>query len=160
MIGNRSNGLYRVNRRGEFNVPIGTKSSVVLAGESFNHTSKLLKNATLYACDFERVINKTEAGDLLYVDPPYTVAHNMNGFLKYNDKIFSWNDQERLRDCIQRAADRGVYVLASNANHNSIRDLYAGRGEHLEVSRYSVIAGPTSSRTRTTELLMKFNLPS
>lgn len=154
------NGLYRVNKKGEFNVPIGTKTTVVFPGEDFNAYSAALVSADLIVADFEEVIDDAEDGDLVYVDPPYTVAHNMNGFLKYNDHIFSWSDQERLRSAISRAAERGAMVIASNANHESIKDLYSGLGIHHEVTRYSVIAGPVAKRNPTSEVLMTFNLDS
>lgn len=50
--------------------------------------------------DFEATLDSARAGDFVFVDPPYTVKHNLNGFLKYNDKIFSWADQLRLRDAV------------------------------------------------------------
>lgn len=152
------NGLYRVNKKGEFNVPIGTKTTVVFPNEDFSAYSAALSSADLVVDDFENVIDGADSGDLVYVDPPYTVAHNMNGFLKYNDHIFSWSDQERLKSAIIRASERGVMVLASNANHESVRDLYAGLGDHQEVVRHSVIAGPVARRTLTSEVLMTFNL--
>src|SRR5665213_2958163 len=64
------------------------------------------------------------AGDLVYLDPPYTVAHGKNGFVHYNANLFSWDDQERLARCAVRLADRGCHVLVSNADHDSIRNLY------------------------------------
>ncbi|PHP67413.1 DNA methyltransferase [Zhengella mangrovi] len=152
------NGLYRVNKRGDFNVPIGTKTSVVFPDETFAECSAALKCADIRVSDFEPVIDEAARGDLVYVDPPYTVAHNMNGFVKYNDNIFSWADQLRLRDAIARAVERGAMVLVSNANHESIKELYDGQGQQIEVSRYSVISGPASHRKQTTELLIKFNL--
>lgn len=152
------NGLYRVNKKGEFNVPIGTKTTVVFPNEDFGAYSAALSTANLLVDDFENVIDGADSGDLVYVDPPYTVAHNMNGFLKYNDHIFSWADQERLKSAIIRAAERGVMVIASNANHESVKELYAGLGDHHEVVRHSVIAGPVAKRTLTSEVLMTFNL--
>jgi DNA adenine methylase len=100
------NGLYRVNLNGTFNVPIGTKTAVVLDTDDFEEVSTLLSGATLKCCDFEEVLDECARGDFVFVDPPYTVKHNMNGFIKYNEKLFSWDDQVRLRDAVARAADR------------------------------------------------------
>lgn len=147
------NGLYRVNKKGEFNVPIGTKTAVVFEDESFQVLSKALSNAELKTQDFESTIEDAGGGDFVYVDPPYTVAHNLNGFLKYNDHIFSWDDQVRLRNSLENAATRGARIVVSNANHSSIRDLYDGFGELKELPRYSVIAGPAGKRVPTSELL-------
>lgn len=147
------NGLYRVNKRGEFNVPIGTKSTVVFEDECFHALSRSLANADLKTQDFEKTIEGAGKGDFVYVDPPYTVAHNFNGFLKYNDHIFSWDDQVRLRNSLDDAASRGARIVVSNANHSSIKELYAGFGKLTELPRYSVIAGPAAKRVPTSELL-------
>ncbi|WP_421565249.1 DNA adenine methylase [Ochrobactrum sp. EDr1-4] len=149
------NGLYRLNMKGEFNVPIGTKTSVLLPSDNFIRASDLLKEADLNICDFQATIDSSKEGDLLFVDPPYTVAHNMNGFVKYNEKIFTWDDQLRLRSSLAAAHSRGACVILSNANHASISELYANLGEHLEVSRHSVISGTSDARGRTTELLVR-----
>jgi DNA adenine methylase len=154
------NGLYRVNLKGKFNVPIGTKDSVLFADDDFNAVSCLLSNATLLAQDFEPTINLATTGDLLYVDPPYTVNHNLNGFLKYNETIFSWDDQLRLHAALLRARSRGVQIVVSNANHTSIRKLYKGFGSCHEVKRQSVLASDSNKRGPTTELLITANLVS
>ncbi|MCP4319948.1 MAG: hypothetical protein GY789_29200 [Hyphomicrobiales bacterium] len=109
------NGLYRVNRKNEFNVPIGTKTNVVLANDDFHGTSRALLGADILCQDFEATLDGTGPNDFVFVDPPYTVKHNFNGFLKYNDKIFSWSDQLRLRDVVLRAVRRGAFVLVTNA---------------------------------------------
>jgi len=90
------NGLYRVNLRGQFNVPIGTKDTVVFESDDFGRLARTLKGAILRCSDFEAVVGDCAEGDFLYVDPPYTVQHNFNGFLKYNERIFTWADQKRL----------------------------------------------------------------
>ena len=127
------NGIWRVNRRGEFNVPIGTKTSVLFESESFSDIARSLKGVTLLVQDFEATIGLAGRGDVIYADPPYTVAHNDNGFLKYNDEIFRWSDQIRLRDALNEAVVRGASVLVSNANHESIRKLYGEFGQVDEV---------------------------
>lgn len=146
------NGLYRVNLRGEFNVPIGTKSSVLLPADDFRSASLLLQSAELLQSDFECVIDRAGEGDFVFADPPYTVKHNLNGFLKYNESIFSWMDQRRLQAALVRARKRGASVLVTNANHKSVRELYRDFGEMKTLSRNSVLSAQASSRGRATEL--------
>jgi DNA adenine methylase len=148
------NGLYRVNRSGEFNVPIGTKSNVLMSTDDWSSLSSLLNSAKLVCSDFEDSIEAAEEGDLVFADPPYTVKHNLNGFIKYNDSLFSWSDQVRLRDALLRAKRRGVKVIATNAHHASVRELYQ-ENFHLEtISRASVLAGSPAHRGRYDELLI------
>lgn len=149
------NGLYRVNLEGKFNVPIGTKNKVILATDNFEGISKSLKNAKILHSDFEDTIDGAEEGDLVFVDPPYTVNHNLNGFVQYNEKIFSWHDQIRLRNCIERALDRGVKVLMTNANHKSVSQIYEDIGNHYTFERNSKISANASFRGLTDELIVK-----
>ena len=148
------NGLYRVNQKGEFNVPIGTKSTVVLANDDFAAISRCLRRATIKAQDFEVTLKLAVQGDFVFLDPPYSVAHNNNGFVKYNHQLFSWNDQIRLRNAVRQAIARGVKVLLTNANHDSIRKLYSGIGSHTVVSRASVLAGDATFRRTAQELVI------
>lgn len=154
------NGLYRVNRSNEFNVPIGTKTDVIMKTDDFVALAGLLNQAELYHRDFEKSIDEARNGDFIFVDPPYTAKHNFNGFLKYNDRIFSWDDQVRLRDAVQRAVERGARVMILNANHESIRELYGSVGEAATLSRASVLAGDPSYRSRVEELMVCSWLPS
>lgn len=146
------NGLYRVNKKGEFNVPIGTKTSVILNNDDFEKLSNLLKTVSLNVCDFEVSINKAKENDFIFIDPPYTVKHNLNGFVKYNETIFSWQDQIRLKKSIIKAISRGAKVLVTNANHKSIKELYSGCGKIYLLNRASVIAGNSEARGMYSEL--------
>ena len=148
------NGLYRVNLRGEFNVPKGTKSAVLLADDDFAATAEMLKRCTILCGDFAPVINRAKKGDLIYADPPYTVQHNNNNFLKYNERIFSWSDQVRLADAALRASERGAKVVIANADHDCIRELYSSFSEHTTLTRASVLAADRTKRRATTELLV------
>ncbi len=152
------NGLYRVNRKGIFNVPIGTKSTVVFDGDDFLGVSERLRTAEIRCCDFEVTVSEAGRGDYLFVDPPYTVRHNMNGFIKYNENLFSWNDQIRLRDAVACAIDRGAAVVVTNADHDSVRELYEGVCEYRSIARASVLAGETARRGTTTEALFSANI--
>lgn len=151
------NGLYRVNLAGEFNVPIGTKSAVVLPTDRFEELSRRLRKVRIQVADFEEALGDVGSGDFVFIDPPYTVKHNVNGFLKYNEQIFSWADQERLAKCVESAANKGASILISQADHASVRNLYKGIGTHHTVSRPSVIAASATHRGRVTELVIRIN---
>lgn len=150
------NGLYRENLKGQFNVPIGTKSRVLMADDDFEKVSLILADVSISACDFEETMSKAGEGDLIFIDPPYTTAHNINGFVKYNQKIFNWEDQQRLQRCVVSAKERGAKIILTNADHDSIHDLYAELGPPIILGRASVIAGSSGSRTSTTEVLYAF----
>lgn len=145
------NGLYRVNLKGEFNVPIGTKTSAILSSDNFKGTSKLLKKASIICSDFEETIDKAKKGDFIFIDPPYTVKHNLNGFIKYNEKLFAWSDQVRLKESVDRAVKRGATALVLNAAHDSIRELYSDYNQE-ELSRSNVLSGKPEYRGTYDEL--------
>lgn len=151
------NGLYRVNQRGEFNVPFGRHGPNV---EICNRTQLLLASAALAtaqiaALDFERALSGAKAGDLVYCDPPYTTAHTNNGFVEYNARVFSWSDQRRLAHVVADLVGRGVSVVVSNGDHPSIVECFS-RAQRLEltrIDRWSTIAGKSAKRFRTSELV-------
>lgn len=151
------NGLYRVNKLGRFNVPVGTKMAVNYENGELEAVSQSLFNAEIHCRDFEESIELAQEGDFLFVDPPYTVNHNMNGFLKYNENIFSWADQQRLRAAVGRAISRGAKVALTNADHASVRELYKGFGTYRQVWRASVLAGKATERGRRSEALFLAN---
>lgn len=148
------NGLYRVNLRGEFNVPRGTKNEVLLATDDFEKISAALARAELVCSDFEVQIDRAKKGDLIFADPPYTVRHNLNGFVKYNEILFSWNDQVRLCGALARAKKRGVDVFVTNADHESVRELYK-EFDINDITRYSAISGISDSRGNFSELIIR-----
>jgi len=148
------NGLHRVNARGQFNVPIGSRHVQLFDPESFRLLSSALSTATLCCCDFKQLIDQAGQDDVLFVDPPYTVRHSNNGFVKYNEALFSWSDQERLADCLRNAKKRGTSIVSTNASHESIRSLYQGHFKLIEVARFSPIAGKRDSRGKFSELII------
>ncbi|WP_347880397.1 DNA adenine methylase [Burkholderia cenocepacia] len=153
------NGIYRVNRQGQFNVPRGTKNKVVIDTDNFEGMSRLLQQAELIPGDFKALVDRAQAGDFVFCDPPYTVRHNYNGFRKYNEVIFSWADQERLAASLLQAAERGVKILCTNANHKSVRDLYSDKIFDLhEIARYSSISASNASRRSFEELIIRANI--
>ncbi len=148
------NGIYRVNKKGEYNVPYGYKEySQLFDFENMKEVKKLMKNSFFKTCSFEKTLDRINENDLVFIDPPYTVAHGNNGFIKYNQKLFSWEDQEKLSCFISEIIDRGAYFILTNADHNSIRDLFGTHAEPIELNRASVIGGTEESRGRVSELI-------
>lgn len=143
-------GIYRLNRAGQFNVPYGGggRTPEILWGKGLIvAASGALKNATLKAMDFEKAIRVTGAGDVVYCDPTYTVAHESNGFVRYNERNFSWADQERLAASALAACKRGAFVVVSNAAHPSIGRLYEPFVPNI-LARTSCVS-PIASHRRT-----------
>jgi DNA adenine methylase len=148
-----------VNIQGKFNVPYGggdrTPESLWKT-DALDLASRALRKAKLKVGDFERTIELSASGDVVYCDPTYTVAHDNNGFVRYNERNFSWADQERLAAAAFGAAKRGAMVLISNAHHVSIKRLYPGaRFETL--SRISTVTPHSELRRPVRELLIRID---
>jgi DNA adenine methylase len=147
------NGIHRSNLKGEFNVPYGYN-----ADSQFCDTVKILaasaalSSAELKCEDFESSVASAENGDVVYLDPPYTVAHGKNGFIKYNAKIFSWDDQIRLANLARNLIKRGCKVIISNAHHSSILNIYKDFKLEL-IRRTSTIAASGEFRRQIEECL-------
>lgn len=154
------NGLYRVNKEGHFNVPIGTKDAVSFDEGYLENVANALKGVRIRTRDFAVAIRKAQKGDFVFIDPPYTVMHNNNGFVKYNAQLFSWKDQARLAEESRAAGDRGVLIMMSNADHASVRSLYEGFGTIRTLTRSSILAGDPEQRRSATELLLtNYSIP-
>jgi len=146
------NGIFRVNLDGRFNVPMGDKTQVSYAAGHLEKISESLKFTEIATADFESTIGRAGSGDFVYIDPPYTVMHNNNNFVKYNDVLFSWEDQERLAGAVRLADKRGVMIFVSNADHASVRKLYKGFGQTHVVERTSKLAASSEACRPTTEI--------
>lgn len=148
------NGIYRVNLKGEYNVPYGFKKYKQLFDyENIRNIAKLLENVELENGDFEDYFDRVEKNDLVFLDPPYTVAHENNGFIKYNQKIFAWEDQERLEGFIQKIKEKQAYFILTNAAHVNIKNLFQNIGIKHEVKRYSVVGGKGAKRQKISEYI-------
>jgi len=146
------NGLYRVNREGQFNVPFGSHKRAVYDENNILGASQILQTAEIVSCDFEDLLNSAGCDDFVYLDPPYTVLHSKNGFLQYNERLFSWNDQIRLAKMANKLRDNGCLVVISNANHPEVIKLYHGF-KYYKLNRHSVLAANPVRRCKTQEAL-------
>lgn len=152
------NGLYRVNLRGEYNVPFGYRNKNFLEEDKLLQASKCLQNADLKSGDFTCNQDKIKEGDLVFLDPPYTVSHNNNGFIKYNQKLFSLEDQKRLSAFIDYIKNQGAYYILTNAAHHTIKELFEKGDTRLEFSRASLIGGDNAKREKVSEYIFT-NIP-
>ena len=121
-------GMYRLNQLGEFNVPFGggeRTTAPLWKDDLLTSSARALRGAKLFAVDFEQALSEAQQGDVVFCDPTYTVAHNNNGFIRYNERNFSWEDQKRLSRSCHAAAARGALVIVSNAHHQEVLDLFA-----------------------------------
>lgn len=149
------NGIYRVNNDGEYNVPYGKKTfNIDILSDQIKSCSIKLENAKIFESDYNSSINNIGENDLVYLDPPYTITHNNNGFVKYNEKLFSIVDQHKLSDSLKYIKEKGAFYILSNANHPYILKLYDKYDDRvIKLSRKSLISANIDSRTSYEELL-------
>lgn len=120
------NGLYRVNKKGEFNVPIGRYTNPrICDAEGLRAASQALQNVELLCGDFAGAVITAQAGDLVYFDPPYLPV-KANSFVAYGSTAFGELDHERLVVCAEELVQKGVHVVMSNADVPWIRNRLAG----------------------------------
>jgi DNA adenine methylase len=148
------NGLYRVNKSDKFNVPYGHRINVDLVSEDLlRKISERLKNVEIEFQDFEYILPLVNEGDFVFLDPPYVVSHNKNGFIEYNKKIFSWKDQLRLKNLIEELDSRNINFILTNAAHNSIRELYSDISQPNVLKNRCKIGGKHAYRGLIEEFL-------
>ena len=97
-------------------------------------------------------------GDLVFIDPPYTVSHNNNGFIEYNKNLFALEDQYALRQSIDEISERGAYFILTNAAHETIGEIFGGIGTVVELHRHCGLGGKNAKRQSVGEFVFT-NIP-
>lgn len=149
------NGLYRVNRSGQFNVPFGKYKNPCIVNETnLRAVSEILRDVEIRRCSFDQIEPSIGRNDFIYLDPPYLPLSQTSSFTAYTDTAFNLSDQERLAD-FARAIDRqGAHFMLSNSDTPQIADLYSGFNlVRLYATRAINCKG--SQRGPITELLIK-----
>ncbi|MBC8163122.1 MAG: DNA adenine methylase [Roseiflexaceae bacterium] len=119
------NGLYRLNRKGQFNAPFGYyKNPRICDGENLRAVSAALQGVELRQADFAEVLQAAEPGDLVYFDPPYVPLSATAAFTTYTGRTFGQDDQRRLAGVVRALAERGVHVMLSNSDTPISREIY------------------------------------
>ena len=150
------NGLYRVNRSGQFNVPHGRyREPRIVDAAALRETSAALACVEIAAGDFEAACERAVRGDFVYLDPPYQSLSATSNFTSYTSSAFDAASQARLADMFERLTQRGVAAMLSNSLHPAIDHLYAGRGYTFEsVSMSRSINSVGTKRARIPEYLI------
>lgn len=148
------NGLYRVNRSGQFNVPMGSyKSPGIFDVDELTNASQALQDTQLAIADFREVLNWAQAGDFIYFDPPYAPVSKTSSFTGYTDSPFGEREQMELTAVLRELNQRGCKVMLSNSWVDSILDLYKDFN-CLEVKASRAINSNPEKRGKISELLV------
>lgn len=150
------NGLWRVNRSGEFNVPYGKWASVPTICDEANlrRCSLALKGVKILSGDFESCVAMAKRGDFAYFDPPYWPVSDTADFTSYTKEGFGSTEQERLRDLALKLKRAGVSILLSNADVPQVRKLYAKGFSSRRVEARRNVNSVASKRGKVGELLI------
>ena len=133
------NGLWRVNARGEFNVPIGSGLNPGLYdGRNLRAASRALRGVELTTKNFRDTLNETQQGDFAYVDPPYVPVSLTASFTSYAKENFGEEEQKELAALFAAAARRGVRLMLSNSDMPFVRELYAEFAIHPMRARRAI----------------------
>ena len=117
-------GLWRVNREGRFNVPYGEYDRPYYNRDNLLRASKALAHAEICLSHFETTMSRVEAGDWVYLDPPYVPDRKWGDFKRYTPEQFGETDHERLAASMQALSDRGALVMLTNSDTNFVRELF------------------------------------
>lgn len=120
------NGLYRVNKNGQFNTPFGKyKNPKICDVEALRLASETLKTAEIICGDYYLVLdNYAKPGDFVFLDPPYLPISQNSDFKRYTKEQFYESDHVELSKMIDELHERGCYVLLTNSNHPLVQKLY------------------------------------
>jgi DNA adenine methylase len=148
------NGLYRVNQKGQFNVPIGSSLNRLICDENtIRNASKVLQKVTIKESDFENTLSDVKKDDFVYLDPPYYPVSLYSDFTRYTKEKFYKEDQIRLKERIDRLNKLGCKVMLSNSDCSFIKDLYSGYNLH-EVYSGRTLNCKKDKRGKVSELLI------
>jgi DNA adenine methylase len=148
------NGLWRVNRKGKFNVPFGHHPKRSLPSEVLIRSfSRMLENVTILNADFEKSVRTAKKDDFVYFDPPYQPISKTAHFTDYNSSGFTFDDQVRLSELFRTLSKKGVKVMLSNSKVGEIEELYQDYTiRTVSAKRYINCDG--NRRTGTSEIVV------
>jgi len=153
------NGLYRVNSKGKFNVPLGRYTNPNIVNEENIHSvSQVLhsRKVSIKCRDFESVLDEAKKDDLVYFDPPYQPVSSTANFTSYTHKSFTYEDLKRLAKLCLKLDSKGCKVMLSNSNSQDVAEMFAEKQWRLKkIKANRSINSNSKKRTGHFELLIK-----
>lgn len=153
------NGLYRVNSKGKFNVPLGRYSNPnIVNEENLLAVSEILqsKKVSIKCQDFGTVLDNSKKGDFVYFDPPYQPVSDTANFTSYTNRDFTTDDLKRLAKVCQNLDSKGCKILLSNSNCQEVIDTFSKDSwKVVKIQANRAINSNSKKRTGHTELLIK-----
>lgn len=146
-------GIFRMNQKGVFNVPFGNSGRIICNKAAVVESAMILRNANFSCCDFQEAFSDAGKGDVIFADPPYTSRGQFNGFVRYNEKLFSWRDQVRLSTSAKAARKRGTFVAVCGSYHRDVLGLYENWWV-IETKRASAVARRLDARKQVSECVI------
>ena len=153
------NGLYRVNSKGKFNVPLGRYTNPnIVNKQNLTAVSKFLQSEKIkISCrDFKSILKDAKKSDFVYFDPPYQPVSDTANFTSYTHRDFTEDDLQRLADLAHQLNSKGCYVLLSNSNTKIVKKLFSSKKWKVkEISVNRAINSNSQKRTGHKEVLIK-----
>ena len=148
------NGLYRVNAKGKFNVPLGKlNGSAVLQQDKLSKCAELLQKTILKRMSFENVLRYAHSGDFVYFDPPYYPETSGGNFTSYQKDKFLEQEHEKLFKIFKKLDDKGCLCMLSNSSTKFIKDLYKNYNRNIVKARRMINCNG-NGRGKTEELVI------
>jgi len=152
------NGLYRVNSKGKFNVPLGRYSNPnIVNEENLMTVSRILQSQkiTITCRDFSSILEDAKKDDFIYFDPPYQPVSQTANFTSYTNRDFNFEDLKRLADLCNDLDSEGCKVILSNSNSNEVKDMFDRNWKIKKIEVNRAINSDSKKRTGHSELVIK-----
>lgn len=153
------NGMYRVNKKGKFNVPFGKYNNPIICDEeNLLKVSESLENVSIKHQDYKKILKETRKGDFIYFDPPYHPVSKTASFTSYTNESFLEKEQIELRDTFVELHKKGCFVMLSNSDTDFINMIYSETGiKEIKIAKIQagrMINSKSEKRGKITEVLI------
>ncbi|MED9947428.1 MAG: DNA adenine methylase [Peptacetobacter hiranonis] len=147
------NGLYRVNKKGLFNVPYNKSRRTSIEEEAVRETAKFLKTVNILEGDFEEACKDAKKGDFIFFDSPYAPL-NPTSFEAYTKEGFDIESHKRLAQLYDELTERGCYCMLTNHNTEFINELYSNKGYRIDVVSVKRMINSDASNRKGEEVII------
>ncbi|MFU2419063.1 DNA adenine methylase [Peptacetobacter sp. AB800] len=147
------NGLYRVNKKGLFNVPYNKSRRTSIEEDDVRETAKYLKTVNILEGDFEKACKDAKKGDFIFFDSPYAPL-NPTSFEAYTKEGFDVDSHKRLAKLYDELTERGCYCMLTNHNTEFINELYSNKGYKIDVVSVKRMINSDASNRKGEEVII------